>query len=55
MDGHLHGSLDWPAQPTSGNDDAEGGNNGNEESAGETTGIYRPQHMPFAGQEDETR
>ena len=35
--------LDWPAQPISGNDDAEGGNNGNEESAGETTGIYRPQ------------
>ena len=53
--GELDG-LDWPAQPISGNDDAEGGNNGNEESAGETTGHIPPAgHMPFAGQEDETR
>ena len=53
--GELDG-LDWPAQPISGNDDAEGGNNGNEESAGETTEQIPPAgHMPFAGQEDETR
>lgn len=53
--GELDG-LDWPAQPISGNDDAEGGNNGNEESAGETTGQIPPAgQMPFAGQEDETR
>ena len=53
--GELDG-LDWPAQPISGNDDAEGGNNGNEESAGETTEQIPPAgQMPFAGQEDETR
>lgn len=53
--GELDG-LDWPAQPISGNDDAEGGNNGNEESAGETTEQIPPaRQMPFAGQEDETR
>ena len=53
--GELDG-LDWPAQPISGNDDAEGGNNGNEESAGETTEQIPPAgQMPFAEQEDETR